>query len=77
MYERPRPILHIAPDGDDGYLLAFEFDEDFKDDLKDCLPRHARRWRPEHRAWWVDSLWLDGALQLAENHFTIVEERKR
>jgi len=64
------PVLTVSPDGS-GHLLRFPYDPDLIEDFKTILPPHARKWLKDKRAWWIDDIWLDGALQLAENHYRI------
>ena len=37
------------------------FNEDFIEDLKKQIPRHARRWDPDDRCWRVDCYWFGNA----------------
>ena len=69
------PTLTIETAGSDGYLIRFSYDADFVEDLKTILPPHARKWDSRRQAWWIDQVWLDGVLQLAEPHFVILDRR--
>ncbi len=48
-----RATARLLPNGD--ALFKFPYDAVFVARLKERLPRHARAWRPEERAWWVAS----------------------
>ncbi len=48
-----RATARLLPNGD--ALFKFPYDAVFVARLKERLPRHARAWRPEDRAWWVAS----------------------
>ena len=56
---------------DAGALLRFPFNQDYIDDLKTILPRHARRWVPQEKAWRIFEPWVEGALELAEAYFEV------
>lgn len=67
-----KPLLTVSPAHGGGWLLRFQYDAAFNDDLKTILPWYARRWDDVSQAWWIDSAWLDGVLQLAEPYFAII-----
>jgi len=39
--------------GEDGYLIAFQYDEQTVELLKRAIPHTHREWRPATKAWWI------------------------
>ena len=39
--------------GKAGYWLAFEYDYDIVQRLKETVPSHLREWNPDKKHWWI------------------------
>ena len=61
--------------GKEGYLLRFNYDEKFIEDLKQAIPHTLREWRPEEKLWWVATEY-DATLQtLFANFYALVHQQ--
>ena len=43
-----------SKEGRDGFLIAFRYDEETVEGLKQAIPHTDREWRPESKTWWVN-----------------------
>jgi hypothetical protein len=66
-----RAVIMIDQFGD--AILKTPFKAKFVADLKDEIPAHGRAWRPETKTWWIESLFVDDAIDLCREHYGEVE----
>jgi SAM-dependent methyltransferase len=66
-----RAVIMIDQFGD--AILKTPYSADFVADLKDEIPAHGRARRPETKTWWIESLFVDEAIDLCREHYGEVE----
>jgi hypothetical protein len=57
--------------GDGGTWFRTPYERGYVDELKKELPAGARQWSEHRRAWWIDDVYLDEALEVAERYFVL------
>ncbi len=51
----------------EGWLISFEYDQDFIETFKERILHISREWRPEQKVWWVSVEYADTLKQLFTN----------
>jgi len=41
--------------GEEGYIISFNYDYDLIEKLKSTIPHNFREWNPDKKHWWVSS----------------------
>lgn len=64
-------LTQCVPGGDkqgrSGYLIKFEYDIDFIEDLKRLIPHIDREWNPITKTWWISEVHSDKLAKMFGN----------
>ena len=61
-------VIELSQNRDE-FKIWTPFDQEFVDEIKEKVPKHARRWDPEERCWRVDCYWFGNAQELLPKYF--------
>jgi len=61
-----------SKDGMAGFVIAFHYDQDLVESLKQAVPRTEREWREDSKTWWVSTAYENVLKSLFSNFEALV-----